>query len=54
MLVVSTIIHPSEEVMNNPVIFMVYAQDDGWIASHLGQWFGALLFFGGLLAVYYW
>ena len=53
LLVVSTIIHPSGEVMNNPVIFMVYAQDDSWIAVHFGQWFGGLLFFGGLLAVYY-
>jgi hypothetical protein len=53
LLVVSTIIHPGGEVMNNPVIFRVYAQDDTWIASHLGQWFGGLLFFIGLLAVYY-
>jgi hypothetical protein len=53
LLVVSTIIHPSGEVMNNPVIFMVYAQDDSWIAVHFGQWFGGLLFFGGLIAVYY-
>jgi hypothetical protein len=53
LLVVSTIIHPGGELMNNPVIFRVYAQDDSWIASDFGQWFGALLFFGGLLAVYY-
>ena len=39
--------------MNNPVIFMVYAQDDSWIAVHFGQWFGGLLFFGGLVALYY-
>lgn len=53
LLVVSTIIHPSGEVMNNPVIFKVYAQDNSWIAVHFGQWSGGLLFFGGLLAVYY-
>ncbi len=53
LLVVSTIIHPSGEVMNNPVIFMVYAQDDSWIAVHFAQWFGASLFFCSLLAVYY-
>ena len=53
LLVVSTIIHPGGDVMNNPVIFRVYAQDDSWIASHFGQWFGVLLFFGGLLAIYY-
>jgi len=53
LLVVSTIVHPSGEVMNNPVIFMVYAQNDSWIAVHFAQWFGGLLFFGGLIAVYY-
>jgi hypothetical protein len=53
LLVVSTIIHPSREVMNNPAIFRVYAQHDSWIAVHFGQWFGGLLFFGGLTAVYY-
>ena len=37
--------------MNNPGIFSVYVQDDTWIASHLGQWFGGLLLFVGLLAV---
>jgi hypothetical protein len=54
LLVVSTIVHPGgEEVMNNPVIFRVYAQSDSWIASHFAQWFASLLFFGGLIAVYY-
>ena len=53
LLVVSTIIHPSGDVMDNPAIFMVYAQDDSWIAVHFAQWFGGLLLFGGLLAVYY-
>jgi hypothetical protein len=53
LLVVSTIIHPSGEVMNNPVIFMVYAKNDSWIAIHFAQWFGGLLLFGGLVALYY-
>ena len=53
LLVVSTIIHPSGEVMNNPVIFMVYAKNDSWIAVHFAQWFGGLLLFGGLVALYY-
>ncbi len=53
LLVVSTIIHPGGEVMNNPSIFTVYAQDDSWIAVHFAQWFGSLLLFGGLLSVYY-
>jgi hypothetical protein len=51
--VVSTFIHASGEVMNNPVIFRVYAQDDSWIAVHFGQWLGVLLLFGGLVALYY-
>ena len=36
--VVSTIIHPTgtgEELMNNPFIFGVYAEDPLWIASHI-------------------
>jgi hypothetical protein len=32
---------------------MKYAQSDSWIAIHLVQWFGGLLFFGGLVALYY-
>ncbi len=51
--VVSTAIHPSrEDVMDNPAVFMEYAQSDGWIAVHLAQWFAALLLFGGLVALY--
>jgi hypothetical protein len=53
LLVVSTIMHPSGEVMNNPVIFMVYAKNDSWIAIHFAQWFGGLLLFGGLVALCY-
>jgi hypothetical protein len=39
--------------MDNPAVFMEYAQSDSWIAIHFGQWFAALLLIGGLLAVYY-
>jgi uncharacterized membrane protein len=39
--------------MDNPAIFMEYAQSDSWIAVHFGQWFGALLIVGGLVALYY-
>jgi hypothetical protein len=54
VFVVSTAIHPSsEEPMDNPAIFMEYAQSDGWVAIHLAQWLGALLLFGGFVAVYY-
>jgi hypothetical protein len=54
--IVSTIIHPTgtgEELMNNPFIFAVYAEDDLWIASHIGQFAGILLIFaGGFVALF--
>lgn len=54
--VMSTIIHPTgtgEELMNNPFIFAVYAEDDLWIASHIGQFAGILLIFGcGFVALF--
>jgi hypothetical protein len=55
--VVSTIgLHPTgtgEELMNNPFIFAVYAEDPLWIASHIGQFAGILLIFaGGFLALH--
>ena len=54
LFVVSTAIHPSrEDVMDNPAVFMEYAQSDSWIAVHLAQWFAALLIIGGLVALYY-
>ena len=43
VFVVATAIHPSGEVMNNPVIFRVYAQSESWIAVHFAQWVGVLL-----------
>ena len=54
LFVVSTAIHPSrEEPMDNPAVFMEYAQSDSWIAVHLAQWVAVLLLFGGLVALYY-
>jgi hypothetical protein len=55
--VVSTIgLHPTgtgEELMNNPFIFAVYAEDPFWIASHIGQFAGILLIFaGGFVALH--
>ena len=48
--------HPTdtgEELMNNPFIFGVYAEDDIWIASHIGQFAGILLIFaGGFVALH--
>ena len=52
----STTIHPTgtgEELMNNPFIFAVYAEDPLWIASHIGQFAGILLIFaGGFVALF--
>jgi hypothetical protein len=54
LLVVATAIHPSREhPMDNPAVFMEYAQSESWIAIHFGQWVAALLIIAGLLAVYY-
>jgi hypothetical protein len=55
--VVSTFVfHPTgtgEELMNNPFIFAVYAEDPFWIASHIGQFVGILLIFaGGFVALH--
>jgi hypothetical protein len=55
--VVSTFIfHPTgtgEELMNNPFIFAVYAEDDLWIATHIGQFAGLLLIYaGGFVALF--
>jgi hypothetical protein len=53
--VVSTFVfHPtSEDLMDNQVIFAVYAEDDLWIASHIGQFAGILLIFaGGFVALH--
>ena len=52
--VVSTAIHPtSNDLMNNPVVFTMYAKDDLWIASHIGQFAGILLIFaGGFVALH--
>src|SRR5215207_3481502 len=48
--------HPTgtgEELMNNPFIFAVYAEDPFWIASHIGQFAGILLIFaGGFVALF--
>jgi hypothetical protein len=53
--IVSTIIHPTgtgEQLMNNPFIFAVYA-DDLWVASHIGQFAGILLIYaGGFVALF--
>lgn len=54
LLVAATAVHPSREnVMNHTAVFTEYAQSDGWIAIHFTQWVAALVFFGGLVALYF-
>jgi hypothetical protein len=53
--VVSTFVfHPtSKDLMDNPVVFTMYAEDPLWIASHIGQFAGILLIFaGGFVALH--
>jgi hypothetical protein len=53
LLVAATAIHPSrEEVMDNLAVFAEYANSENWVAVHFVQWFAALLFIGGLVALY--
>ena len=53
-VVVTAIFHPHREApMDNPAIFMEYAESDSWVVIHFAQWFAALLLIGGLVALYY-
>src|ERR687883_114640 len=53
-VVPTAIFHPHREApMDNPAVFMEYAESDSWVAVHLVQWFAALLLIGGLVALYY-
>jgi hypothetical protein len=51
-VVVTAIFHPHREApMDNPAVFMEYAQSDSWVAIHFAQWFAALLLIGGFVAL---
>src|ERR671938_932317 len=53
-VVVTAIFHPHREApMDNPAVFMEYAESDSWVVIHLVQWFAALLLIGGFVALYY-
>jgi hypothetical protein len=46
--IVSTTIHPStEDPSNHPIVFAEYADDDSWIAVHIGQFAGGIMVFAG-------
>ena len=54
VLSVSEYFHPSRvDPMDNPAVFMEYAQSDSWTTVHLGEYFGFLFLLGGLVALYY-
>jgi hypothetical protein len=50
----STLFHASsEDLMDNPVVFEVYAESNTWIAAHIGQFAGVMLVFaGGFVALF--
>lgn len=53
-VVATAIFHPHrEDPMDNPAVFMEYAQSDSWVVVHFAQWVAALLLIGGLVALYY-
>jgi hypothetical protein len=55
IFLVSTIVFhaSSEDPMDNPVVFAVYAESDPWIAAHIGQFAGIMLVFaGGFVALF--
>jgi hypothetical protein len=54
IFLVSTLIHPGgEDPTNHPLVFAEYAQDDLWVASHIGQFAGGMLVFvGGFVALF--
>jgi hypothetical protein len=54
IIIVSTLFHASsEDLMDNPVVFAVYAESNTWIAAHIGQFTGVVLVFaGGFVALF--
>lgn len=54
LLLAATALHPSKEnPMNHEAVFREYALSDGWVPIHFAQWVAALVFFGGLIALYF-
>jgi hypothetical protein len=54
IFLVSTILHPGrEDPTNHPLVFAEYAEDQLWVASHIGQFAGGMLAFaGGFVALF--
>jgi hypothetical protein len=54
LIAVSEVFHPQrEDPMDNPAVFVEYANSDAWTTVHLGQYLGFLLILGGLVALCY-
>jgi Domain of unknown function (DUF4386) len=49
--VVTMAFHPSGDEDDHEAIFTEYADSDGWVATHLGQFLGILLVLAGLLVL---
>src|SRR5215203_510592 len=54
IFLVSTILHPGrEDPTNHPLVFAEYAEDELWVASHIGLFAGGMLAFaGGFIALF--
>jgi hypothetical protein len=54
IFLVSTILHPGrEDPTDHPLVFAEYAEDELWVASHIGQFAGGMLAFaGGFIALF--
>jgi hypothetical protein len=50
--IVTMAFHPSHDENNHPVIFGKYADSDGWVATHFGQFAGVLIALGGFLVLH--
>jgi hypothetical protein len=43
IIIISTLFHASsEDLMDNPFVFAVYAESDTWIVAHIGKFAGVI------------
>lgn len=49
---VTSLFHPAGSEDDHPVIFSKYADSDGWVAIHFGQFLGILIALAGLLVLH--
>jgi hypothetical protein len=55
IVIISTTIHAStEDSSNHSIVFAEYANDNSWIAVHIGQFAGGIIVFaGGFVALFH-